>query len=442
MQPLPLLVRVHLTPNQEDVSKFPQSVTLSCNERTTFKDLEQQVLSHIRTRRPDHPFNSYPDSTFFYFTEYDHASPISSLYHENDCVARLFQTADKPFLELLIHVLSGRTKTVGVARSTEVHSEKNESHQSIYTKGCDNLKVFLGTFNLGNAAPPLTDQLRTFIPGVCEIIVVGVQEAKYQSWMSCLAGHLGGEYYLVSTEWLMEIGLAVFALRQYRSRISDVTSCSVATGIGNVLGNKGGVCIHFCIDDTSFCFVNSHLAAHQQRTQNRHTDVERICRQLKPQSHMDLVNSVHFLFWMGDLNYRINFSEFFDAVDARSPTLERFDDMMTLISTKQTHILMEKDQLIIERDMGRVFRNFREGPVTFNPTFRVERGKRLTYTTQRLPAYCDRILWLCAPGLKLAPPIVYKSVEQIMTSDHKPVHAVMNVPIWTLPAANNPRAGC
>lgn len=33
----------------------------------------------------------------------------------------------------------------------------------------------------------------------------------------------------------------------------------VKTGLGGYHGNKGGIGIRFMIDDSSFCFVNSHV---------------------------------------------------------------------------------------------------------------------------------------------------------------------------------------
>jgi len=40
----------------------------------------------------------------------------------------------------------------------------------------------------------------------------------------------------------------------------DIESSEVATGIGNLLGNKGAVAVSFRIGNRSFLFVNCHLA--------------------------------------------------------------------------------------------------------------------------------------------------------------------------------------
>jgi hypothetical protein len=66
---------------------------------------------------------------------------------------------------------------------------------------------------------------------------------------------------MVATQSLMMMRLIVLAKKEHRHRISDVTTGSVPTGIGNVIGNKGGLGIAFKFIETSLCFVGSHLAA-------------------------------------------------------------------------------------------------------------------------------------------------------------------------------------
>lgn len=49
--------------------------------------------------------------------------------------------------------------------------------------------------------------------------------------------------------------------RRLRFRVGNVEECTVPCGIGDVLGNKGGVAIGMTVDDTRLCFILSHLAA-------------------------------------------------------------------------------------------------------------------------------------------------------------------------------------
>ena len=48
-------------------------------------------------------------------------------------------------------------------------------------------------------------------------------------------------------------------------QVHNVQLHTIATGIGNVIGNKGGVGIAMFLNETSLCFIGSHLAAHQEK---------------------------------------------------------------------------------------------------------------------------------------------------------------------------------
>jgi hypothetical protein len=43
------------------------------------------------------------------------------------------------------------------------------------------------------------------------------------------------------------------------ARIGKIEVGTEATGIGDVIGNKGGVALALKVDDLSLCFISSHL---------------------------------------------------------------------------------------------------------------------------------------------------------------------------------------
>lgn len=49
-----------------------------------------------------------------------------------------------------------------------------------------------------------------------------------------------------------------------------------ATGVLGMVGNKGGCSIRFELNDTSFCFVAAHLAAHTNGIEERNANVRDI----------------------------------------------------------------------------------------------------------------------------------------------------------------------
>lgn len=126
------------------------------------------------------------------------------------------------------------------------------------------------------------------------------------------------------------------------------------------------------------------------------------------------------IFWLGDLNYRIEAS---------------FTDVMEWIRKENWRELYQADQLQRQMKECDIFRGFQEGPIRFPPTYKLHRfedGYKLAENEdqQRIPSYTDRILWrigdsaherilIGKPRIKL---IEYTSAR-VLSSDHRPVYA-------------------
>ena len=78
------------------------------------------------------------------------------------------------------------------------------------------------------------------------------------------------------------------------------------------------------------------------------------------------------------------------------------------------------------RDGLVAFVGFRESDISFAPTFKVLRQAQTEYTTQRSPAYCDRVMWRSSPYLSVEC-TRYWSGECVASSDHKPVAAMLDL---------------
>lgn len=86
--------------------------------------------------------------------------------------------------------------------------------------------------------------------------------------------------------------------------------------MGGVGQNKGGVALSLRVWDTHLCFVNSHLAAHQDRIKARNSMYRSLVQGLHVNDHgMDVLTGFHHVFWMGDLNYRIDFDDPAEATE-------------------------------------------------------------------------------------------------------------------------------
>lgn len=126
--------------------------------------------------------------------------------------------------------------------------------------------------------------------------------------------------------------------------------------------------------------------------------------------------------WAGDLNYRVNVPR---AVADQ------------LLAEGMHDVLIKNEQLGLERAKGgrlAPFAGYQEGPLNFPPTYKFDSGTD-TYDSsskQRVPAWTDRVLFAggentvtvdgdnAAGGLELR---AYRSVEELKTSDHRPVLA-------------------
>ncbi|XP_032052200.1 phosphatidylinositol 3,4,5-trisphosphate 5-phosphatase 2-like [Aythya fuligula] len=306
----------------------------------------------------------------------------------------------------------------------------------------DLISVYVGTWNMGSAPPPRSlaswltsrglgrtqDETTACIPH--DIYVIGTQENSLgdREWVEFLRASLKTlmaiDYRVVALQCLWSIKMVVLVKPEHERRISHVHTSSVKTGIANTLGNKGAVGVSFLFNGTSFGFVNCHLASGSEKTHRRNQNYSDILRSLvlgdKRLSAFDLTLRFTHLFWFGDLNYRLDMD---------------VQDILNHVTKKEFGVLLAVDQLTLEREKNKVFLQFREGDISFPPTYRYERGSRDSYMWQKfkttgvrinVPSWCDRILWKSHPETHLVCNS-YGCTDDIVTSDHSPVFATFEV---------------
>ncbi|KAM6921746.1 phosphatidylinositol 3,4,5-trisphosphate 5-phosphatase 1 [Xenentodon cancila] len=316
------------------------------------------------------------------------------------------------------------------------HSEKPEP---------DMITVFVGTWNMGNAGPPpdidswfqckgqgkTQDDTADHIPH--DLYVIGSQEDPLsdREWTETLKSVLRNitniSFKQMAIHTLWSIRIVVLAKPEHENRISHIFSDSVKTGIANTLGNKGAVGVSFMFNGTSFGFVNSHLTSGSEKKLRRNQNYTNILRFLnlgdKKLNPFDITHQFTHLFWLGDLNYRVEL-----------PSAEA-ENMVAKIKQQQYQELLSKDQLSMERREGKVFLHFEEEEITFAPTYRFERDTREKYaytkakatgTKYNLPSWCDRVLRKSFPLVHVVCQ-AYGCTNDIMTSDHSPVFASFEV---------------
>eukprot|EP01046_Picozoa_sp_COSAG06_P024988 COSAG06_NODE_2071_length_7666_cov_12.184353_4_plen_256_part_00 len=111
---------------------------------------------------------------------------------------------------------------------------------------------------------------------------------------------------------------------------------------------------------------------------------------------------------------------------------EKLDNIKRLMANRDWQELEANDELRREMGASRAFAGFTdsldwEGDVGGRgmiPTFKMQRKKIWSNLSQRVPSFCDRVLYRSAPGaaecLKLD---TFSAAPSLVTSDHKPVFA-------------------
>mmetsp|Transcript_18429 Transcript_18429/g.33029 ORF Transcript_18429/g.33029 Transcript_18429/m.33029 type:complete len:635 (-) Transcript_18429:167-2071(-) len=266
--------------------------------------------------------------------------------------------------------------------------------------------------------------------GLQEVVELSVKhvlhdkERRKKPWEEAIQEALSGNGAKRYTQLISKQMVGIMVFIYVRNDIFPLTSnkdvCTVGCGKAGT-GNKGAVVVRFQLYNVSMCIVNSHLAAHKENTLGRNGDFQKIMEKARfstrTHGHPTRIENHDAVFWMGDLNYRLNFPA------------EDLGKVYKQIEQCNYSVLLEQDQLRAERIKGAVFQEFREGDITFAPTY-----KYTPHTNQyatgdgknRMPAWCDRILWRAQRYAEVKQKW-YRREDSLMASDHKPVVAFFDV---------------
>eukprot|EP00117_Sycon_ciliatum_P035059 scpid21390/ scgid0179/ Phosphatidylinositol 3,4,5-trisphosphate 5-phosphatase 2; Inositol polyphosphate phosphatase-like protein 1; Protein 51C; SH2 domain-containing inositol 5&apos len=310
-----------------------------------------------------------------------------------------------------------------------------------------NISVFIGSFNMGDTPCPndVTSWIKSQGLGKTldksvshyahDMYVIGTQESGTmgeKDWKSVLYQCTGLEMKMVEQTSLWGIRLVIMVKAEHYNKISHVQTSQVRTGVANTLGNKGAVAVSLHFGTTSMCFICAHLTSGTEKCTRRNNNYRDILRGLqlgqRSLQQFDLTSQFHHVFWLGDLNYRLQ------CEDEAGATA-----IVNHIKENNLSVLHEMDQLKREKEKGNVFCSFEEEALDFPPTYRYQRGSRQIYSWRKekkmsvrinVPSWCDRVLWKSYPRTHLQN-TSYGCTSDITTSDHSPVFASFNIGILT-----------
>lgn len=280
---------------------------------------------------------------------------------------------------------------------------------------CKGMKLFVFSWNMAYSKPDenLIHHFEQY--NDCDIVIIGTQESSYkgtkrkdsdEEWFELVETTFGSQFVRVSTVSLSNnLRLIVLAKQSLFKFIYSIERDSFFTALPPYW-NKGAVAVSFKVQDISFCFVNVHLSAHEGPSETRHLEMENILRSLKlGNRNFDISNQFHYLFVLGDLNYRI---------------IKRFKSF-------DLHQGILCDELTIAKRKNKALRFFKEGQIRFLPTYKKYK-RQDKYDDRRIPSWCDRILYYPMDNLHDNIQLLdYNSVKRIQTSDHLPVYSVFRL---------------
>ena len=248
-------------------------------------------------------------------------------------------------------------------------------------------------------------------------------------------------YVMLTQKSMVGLLICVFVKYVHAPRVKYVNAASVGVGVMGMMGNKGGVSIRLQFYDSTLCFVCSHLAAHRENVVGRNADFANVAQKTSFEigeaairevirsgslSHFAIgsssvgLNDHDHVFWLGDLNYRIDESMPTETVLKHSQATQVTDELRHL------------DQLNMERAAGRAFDEFEEGVIHFRPTYKYQPGtdvyEQRPDKKLRAPAWCDRILWRSQVDSHVQQ-LTYNRSESPNCSDHKPVYSSLRITV-------------
>eukprot|EP00039_Didymoeca_costata_P001178 m.50393 g.50393 ORF g.50393 m.50393 type:complete len:579 (-) comp10667_c0_seq2:163-1899(-) len=275
---------------------------------------------------------------------------------------------------------------------------------------------------------------------------------------------LGKDYVLKEDTRVWQMRIYVFVHKKHDANVKKegIEKGKENTGLAGIGGNKGGQAIKINAYGTTLCFISCHLPAHegQKHCEERNDAVREIFAGLHlGLRELDVASQYHHCFFMGDLNYRIDYSIEKPELSHSGKSKDQKKELKAK-KWQEVHDLVQKienndgaqaaidtlykcDELQGCLDRQEVLLGFETWKPTFSPTFKVIRWRPNEYVKNRIPSYCDRVLLKSLPGYKdKIDQIMYQSCKEYVSSDHKPIRAGFSIKEYHRSLPAKPKHRC
>ncbi|KAK2964717.1 putative Type II inositol 1,4,5-trisphosphate 5-phosphatase [Blattamonas nauphoetae] len=359
--------------------------------------------------------------------------------------------SDPPSIPELICIF----KEMNMRQTLQKATKQNRTHPSVATHPPDMFVIGLQEVDLNVQGLIKKETIRSTLWSSSLLSAINKTFNSFSRNSSSISEESDNPYCIVAEKQFVGLFLVIFSLQRHKSNISTIETKTIGTGMMNTVGNKGAIAIRFRFYESVICFVVAHLAAHQNKVSLRNKDYREIfnrihfnpipihssleketCQCCKPsnsehihQERQISLTKSNFLFFFGDLNYRIDLSteKILESIvplcssancegysikppttyklrpsppppPARPPghskttfstnqmtsrplsvgsSLTTFDNQLqTKPQTSKSNalaFLYQHDQLRKQRKEGAAFQLFEEGPITFLPTYKYDK---------------------------------------------------------------------
>ncbi|RKP02322.1 hypothetical protein CXG81DRAFT_17988 [Caulochytrium protostelioides] len=334
-------------------------------------------------------------------------------------------------IDLLLGKLAGDDPMVLRNPLHEVVNAEMREHFAEYAR-TEPLPLFIGTWNVNGKLPQrpsdLADLLRPagtapqlYILGVQEMSELSPSQYMAADWpklrmlwtetFTAAIRHVRTDaaFACLRTDHLAALGFFLFCRADMIGAVNEIEMAQKRTGMGGIAANKGAIGCSFRFHDTRLCFVTAHFAAGQSQVNDRNRDFWTINDGITFKAGRRIADH-DYIFWLGDFNYRVDLPN---------------EQVRAYINASEATQLLPYDQLTLQRGDQMAFTDYKEGPLSFLPTYKFDNGtdRYDTSDKQRTPSWTDRILYQ-GPAAEL---VEYTSAPTCMMSDHRPVWALVRI---------------